>query len=262
MSTDGLSTDIMVCGQNCLQCVKLNNPNGDIYYKCATEENNDSSTIIIILVIVGVLVLLVSVIIIVIKIRRRNKFLSTVAQQKKIQSLDENAVNNNIEFFVSTKVPKTLMDDNAAFGDSLKHPYTGNGNHVNINKMLADTNKKRDSIIKHFPVSTNCRNIQPQQIVHNLIKEKNMTNKSKPVSEVMLQDEKLLINNNTNNNTNHNISVNASASGTPVIPRRRSLLKFNYKQLKQKEMSQFHNREYDLSSADGIQVVNSSKREL
>jgi hypothetical protein len=235
MSANG--TDSLVCGQNCLNCIKFTNPNGDIYYKCNTEEQSDSSVIIIILVVVGVLLLVVAVIVIVIKLRRR-KFLSTTTQHRKIQEIDEGQVNNNIEYFVSTKIPKTLMDENA-FGETMKHPNTGNNaGNVIIHKILTDATKKRDSVIKNIPISTNCRNLQPQQIVQNIIREK-YESRSKPVSEMALQGM---------------MGENGSLDATPVNKaRKKSMLKYNYKQLKQKEISQF-GRDYDAGSVDFIQV--------
>jgi hypothetical protein len=232
-----LSTNSLVCGQNCLDCTKFTNPSGELYYKCNSEDGKDGSVIIIILSIVGILLLIVMVIFIIIKLRRR-KFLSTTTQHKKIEEIEEGQINNNIEYFVSTKNPKTPLEEN---GESIKHPNAGNANNIIIHKILTDATRKKDSILKNIPVSTNCRNLQPQQIIQNMIREKNES-KSKPISEMALHDQLAWEDN------------RSLGDDSPIQrPKKKSLLKFNYKQLKQKEMNQF-GREYDLSSVDCIQI--------
>jgi hypothetical protein len=216
---------LTTCQEACLTCTSFTDSLGSILYTCATT-NNDNKTIIIICVVISVLIILVLAIIILMKFKsRKTKLISTLTRTAKIQALDN---------IIKISEENVILENNNA---TFKHAHTNKSN----NNLMSGNNT-----IKHMPRTANGRpNIQPQQILNKLMRENvlynNLDLRSKPVSEDMLKDDKLLLNTFSNDGCIETDKEPSSPShsnpiASPVNLRKRSYLKFNYKQLKMKEL--------------------------
>jgi hypothetical protein len=195
------------CDISCTSCQPFKDPNGMLIYKCIVDNKDSSNVVIIISALAGALILVLLVIIVLIRLRRKGKLLSEITIAAKLQ-----VINTPIETGACGK--KISSEENVMIESNVK--------------CTLSEGKRR------VPFSANVRGFQSPQMLHRLIKEKQPT--SKPVSEDIV-DKLLVLNENKSEKECSELGSPVQNSPNKSFKKKKSLLKYNYKQLKQKENS-------------------------
>jgi hypothetical protein len=205
--------NLTICMETCIaDCLTYKAPNNDLIYQCEPTDDKSKQIILITSGLAAAIVVIVIVLLLIICIKRRTK--------------------HSVKF----------NSDNVTTGIEVKKQQAIGSENFDSNVGIVNENCRLNVVSKgNVTISTNNRKFQPQQILQNFLRGKLADIISKPISEIELKDHKAVL-----GNKGEDISPQvASEKGTSPLAsspkRRNSALRYNYRQLKQKEMSQFQN---------------------